>query len=668
MRTPALCAARTPSWCLVAASFARSMIVAGSCAALSMMPCSALKVGTSATSLSRMTRMVCASSIVQCSIESILHCAAIRIPSAPCACVVIFTPSLCASSTAARVSSRVYCDTCGPAPPPSTPPVENSLMTPAPERTCSRMPLRISSMPSQMRPTSMPWPPVVVIPRAAASKSFVPSKTRCAWQLIMPGTTKPTSMVRDREPFGVLGARERFPTQVISPSSTTIAAWLIVAVPSNMPSASRTVRIGPQYRPAMPDALVDRLRARGAMPPSYDGRGLLNVPATVLDAFGARTADDPPVLADLDRGLLDGVRQIVVILADGLGWWQLERFCTDGVTPFLARMCERAHRRADAQLLEATSVFPSTTAAAITTMHTARTPQEHGNIAYCVWLEEFAQVTAMLRWGPAVTRRGSYFDDGKLDPRTYVKAPSIHGRLRERGVVPYVVEPEMFRNEAMTRMHAREATYVGYVLPTTMGVRLRDLVAARPHGTAPSYVYAYWAGIDTSSHLYGPMSDEAAAEAASLDLNLSRALGDRDAGDTLVLLTADHGHAFTDPDKQIDLLSDNALRALLRNPIAGEPRLAFLHTDHPALVRQHLEERWPGTFDLLDREELISAGLFGRGDPAVARRRIGEVCAMVGADRSARIMRVDGLDFRHRGSHGGMSPEEMRIPILAWRA
>jgi hypothetical protein len=62
----------------------------------------------------------------------------------------------------------------------------------------------------------------------------------------------------------------------------------------------------------MPQTLVDRLRARGAVLPDYTGRGLLNVPATVLDAFGARNASDPPPLADLDPALLAGVRRIVV--------------------------------------------------------------------------------------------------------------------------------------------------------------------------------------------------------------------------------------------------------------------------------------------------------------------------------------------------------------------
>ena len=264
----------------------------------------------------------------------------------------------------------------------------------------------------------------------------------------------------------------------------------------------------------MPHPLVERLRARGFVMPDYDGGGLLNVPATVLDVLGARESGDAPPLVGLDPALREGVRQVVVILADGLGWWQLAMLCDQGHMPFLAELRERARRRDGAQLIEATTVFPSTTAAAITTMNTARTPLEHGNIAYFLWLEEFAQVTAMLRWGPAIKRRGSYFDDPAVDPLRFVLVPSIHARLRDRGIASYVVEPEIFRSEAMTRMHAAEATFLGYVVPSTMGVRLRALLDA----PRPSYVYAYWSGIDTVSHLYGPRSDEAAIEASIFDV------------------------------------------------------------------------------------------------------------------------------------------------------
>jgi len=425
------------------------------------------------------------------------------------------------------------------------------------------------------------------------------------------------------------------------------------------------VRIAWQYRPPVPHPLLDRLRARGLVLPDYGGGGLLNVPATVLDVLGAREAGDAPALTGLDPALREGVKQVVVILADGLGWWQLEMFCDRGDTPFIAELRERARRREAAQLIEATTVFPSTTAAAITTLNTARSPLEHGNIAYFIWLEEFAEVTAMLRWGPAVKRRGSYFDDPAVDPREFVKVPSIHARLRDRGIPSYVIEPEIFRSEAMTRMHAAEASFVGYVVPSTMGVRLR---AGLVDGPRPSYVYAYWSGIDTVSHLYGPRSQEAAIEATIFDVAVRHAFAGRAVGDTLVLLTADHGHATTDPDKMLDIVGDEALRALLRNPPAGEPRLVFLHTDRPQQVREHIEGKWPGQVTLLGRDELIEAGLFGRGDATVARRRIGEVVVLLDGDLSASIVKVDGQTLRHRGSHGGMSADEMRIPILAWRA
>lgn len=418
----------------------------------------------------------------------------------------------------------------------------------------------------------------------------------------------------------------------------------------------------------MPPDLRERLRARGCMLPDYDGGGVANLPATVLDLLGARDGSDLPPLRDLDPALADGVRQVVVILADGLGVAQLERLCASGDTSFLASLVERARRRDAAQLFEVTSVFPSTTAAVVTTLNTGRTPQEHGNIAYFCWVEEFGQVTQMLRWGPAAQRRGSYFDDPSIDPRRHALVPSIHRRLIERGARSYVIEPEAFRREAMTRMHAAEAEYVGYVLPSTLGVRLRQLLDERPWGSAPAYVYAYWAGLDTAGHLFGPRSAEHAMEAATLDRVLGRALASRPAGDTLVFLTADHGHAAVDPARLVDLEADRELRSLLRNPIAGEPRLAFLHTDHADRVRAHLARRWDDAFVAFDRDEAIEAGLFGRGDATAARRRVGEVCAMLDGDRAASIVRVDGQVVLHRGAHGGLTPDEMRVPVLAWRA
>src|SRR5438552_9056335 len=264
----------------------------------------------------------------------------------------------------------------------------------------------------------------------------------------------------------------------------------------------------------MPDALRERLRAHGYVLPEYDGGGLLNVAATVLDVCGARRPQDPLPLRGMDPARLRGVGTGLRVLGDGLGRDQLRRLAQAGDIPFLARILDRAARGDAAQLIDATTIFPSTTAAAITTLQTATSPQEHGNIAYFLWLEEFAMVAQMLRWGPAAQRRGSFFDDRTIDPRAYAKVPSIHRAIRDRGGRSYIVEPEIFRNEAMTRMHGAEATYIGYLLPSTMGVRVRQLLDGRAEDDSPLYIYAYWAGVDTVSHWYGPRRPQHAAEAA----------------------------------------------------------------------------------------------------------------------------------------------------------
>src|SRR3989442_1993513 len=125
-----------------------------------------------------------------------------------------------------------------------------------------------------------------------------------------------------RSPGGDFGIFPRSPAQTTSGPSTTIAAFSSTRSPSKNPSTSNTVRIATQYRPAMPGALIERLRARGFVLPDYEGGGLLNVAASVLDLLGARDDTDPPPLRALDPALCEGVRQVVVVLADGLGTGQ----------------------------------------------------------------------------------------------------------------------------------------------------------------------------------------------------------------------------------------------------------------------------------------------------------------------------------------------------------
>ena len=114
-----------------------------------------------------------------------------------------------------------------------------------------------------------------------------------------------------------------------------------------------------------------------------------------------------------------------------------------GDIPF-SRALERASRRGGRSHRGDDGV-PSTTAAAITTI---TQPDTNGHAtSRIIWLEEFEQGAAMLRWDRDQAR-GSFFDD-PLSIRAFVKVPSTMRVARARH--PCTERAEI-SGEAMTRM------------------------------------------------------------------------------------------------------------------------------------------------------------------------------------------------------------------------
>ncbi|MBI3145954.1 MAG: phosphodiesterase, partial [Pseudogulbenkiania sp.] len=93
--------------------------------------------------------------------------------------------------------------------------------------------------------------------------------------------------------------------------------------------------------------------------PDYHGHSLLNLTATLAEALGASTGHAP-----LRRPALTGLaarRHVILLVIDGLGLQQLQALGPGSVL--------RRHQHGTL-----TSVFPSTTAAAITTLMTGQPP------------------------------------------------------------------------------------------------------------------------------------------------------------------------------------------------------------------------------------------------------------------------------------------------------
>jgi type I phosphodiesterase/nucleotide pyrophosphatase len=414
--------------------------------------------------------------------------------------------------------------------------------------------------------------------------------------------------------------------------------------------------------------------------PDFAGRGLANVAPSVLELLLPDSRDgielpplDPTVLPER---LTRGVNTVVLLLADGLGHLQLQREIAAGNAPNLGELVQRA-AEGDPQVAynPITSVFPTTTVAALGSVNSGVTPTEHGLLGYTLYLPEFQMVAEMIRWGP-LNRRVSFTDPefGQV-PESFFWAETMYARLQAAGVRrTFAVNPIGFAGTALTRMLHQAASYVGYVSTSSLQPMVTRLVA---ESNEPTYIYAYWPTIDTISHMIGPFTPEHGAEVAAFDLQVGRLLEKLpERGDTLLMLTADHGHVDTVPEDGVPFTDHPELLQMLRVPPAGERRAVYLHPKPGARleVAAYARERLRDVAPAMLRDDAVELGLFGPGRLSQrAAGRIGEVLLfprgnlqLIAPPPEA----PDGTTIKtptFRGLHGGLTADEALVPLLAVR-
>lgn len=414
--------------------------------------------------------------------------------------------------------------------------------------------------------------------------------------------------------------------------------------------------------------------------PDFVGRGLANVAPTVLRLLGVEAGLPPLAASVLPERLTQGVRAVVLLVADGLGHLQLMREVASGNAPTLARLLESVDERVSYAPI--TSVFPTTTVAALGSLNSGVAPAEHGLLGYTLYLEELGGVAEMIRWGP-LERRGSYVDPalGGASPEAFFDSPTIYRRLRSGGVnAAAAVSPAHFQGTALTRMLHQDATYAGYPAPSSLAVMVPRLLRER-EGSEPIYLYAYWPTVDHVTHLLGPSSEEHGAEVAMFDRAFELLLDRLPArGDLLLLVTADHGHIATSPAQQVRLNQFPGLVQLLRAYPAGERRATYLYAlpGEEARLEGCAREQLGDVAAVLSRAEAERLGLFGPGPlDRRATSRVGDVLLFPRGNlqfsydlpEEPRIPASErpGPAPSFCGLHGGLTPEEALVPLLALR-
>ncbi|MGI9196574.1 MAG: alkaline phosphatase family protein [Candidatus Nanopelagicales bacterium] len=364
-------------------------------------------------------------------------------------------------------------------------------------------------------------------------------------------------------------------------------------------------------------------------PPDYGAASLSAVLPSAAAALGVPGYADALSVAEA----CGGVRRLVVLLVDGLGWRQLQDH--PDLAPVLAGSPGRA----------LSTSFPSTTPVGLGTLGTGMPPGMHGMVGATFMLPETEGVLHPLSWGD--------------DPHPSAVQPerTVLEIAAAAGVDVQCIGPRAFAATGLTRAVLRGGAYRG---ADSVGERVAALAEI---GDGPSLTYAYWGDLDKCGHVHGVDSPAWRSELAHVDW-MVEAMTAAMPRDSALLITADHGMVDCPDASRVDLDADPALRFGVGR-IAGEPRMRHVYARRGA--GEEVVATWAEVLGdrawVLSREGAVDMGLLGDVEPDYAER-VGDVLA-IARDRTALVSaQVDSVVSSLRGQHGSLSREEMEIPFI----
>ncbi len=338
--------------------------------------------------------------------------------------------------------------------------------------------------------------------------------------------------------------------------------------------------------------------------PNYS-KSIYNVPHTVLKALGIQ--DNQAIAGHGDLR----AEKLILFLIDAMGMNVVGDFLGDGLE------CTDS----------ITSIFPSTTSAVLLTVFTGLSPREHGILEWYMFYEEYGDIVKSILFSPGDSDSVDSLIMAGCDPSTLYGLPTIFEKLKSRGLKSSVYLPNDYVTSLFTRHMTSGARVVGY---DSFDDALKYL-----RKDESDYVYFYTDVVDIAQHKYGTKNESVGVEIRRVSKFVREAVSS--GVPRTAIITADHG--------QVDVL----YRKILDFPgarVGGSPRDVFVYGDYQ------------GDFEYMTRNKFKE--LLGPGkEHKYLNVRAPDYVILPGENEG-----VWYQSFDIKGMHGGISEEEMIIPLI----
>jgi hypothetical protein len=237
--------------------------------------------------------------------------------------------------------------------------------------------------------------------------------------------------------------------------------------------------------------------------------------------------------------------------------------------------------------------------------------------------------------------------------------------LEQNGIKTTMITKAQIIRSGLSHVTHKDITPVPYLLSSDMWTHTIEAM----NNQSPSLSIVYYSGVDNLGHKYGAYSKEITFELTSIEHSLNdfiKSLSREVKDETLLIITGDHGIAEI---KQSYYLRDTPelMQHLLLPPVGdGRATYLFCKNDQSEAFAQSFEKQIQG-FKLYSTDKLIQRGLFGEPiDKEALKEKLGDFTALSVSDKLLEYPYFEeDREHPQRGAHGGMTAEEMVVPLLS---
>lgn len=365
--------------------------------------------------------------------------------------------------------------------------------------------------------------------------------------------------------------------------------------------------------------------------------------SSIALGFGVKLKYRPLKMLEVKE--LTRAKKIVLLVIDGLG------------AEFLKRNAEKEGFFMKNKVGEITSVFPSTTTAAVPSFMTGEAPQNHGLVSWYMNIKELGGAVRVLPW---TMRQGGEIG---VKAKEFFKQKTFSEKIK---VPSYTVIPRKIVGSEFNEGFNKGVHQVGYNSLRGMFYQINKLIKKKGR----RYIHAYWPEFDTLVHRYGAESRKVGGHFKEIERELERFAKKLEGKGAVLLVTADHGLVTHVREDRVDLNKHPKLRECLACAMGGEPRVIFCHVlaGKERQFEKYVREKLRKYCELYKSKELVDKGLFGLGKGhAGLLDRIGNYTLVAKKNYILRERLVgEKIKLRggKKGDHGGLSKEEMMVPLI----